>query len=51
MELFKINSTIKNIWDKYAKNNKYIKDIKFSDTVEVYEKIGNIVDLDEIKEE
>ena len=51
VELFKINSTIKNIWDKYAKNNKYIKDIKFSDTVEVYEKIGNIVDLDEIKEE
>ena len=50
VELFKINSTIKNIWDKYAKNNKYIKDIKFSDTVEVYEKIGNILDLDEIKE-
>ena len=51
VELFKINSTIKNIWDKYAKNNRYIKDIKFSDTVEVYEKIGNILDLDEIKEE
>lgn len=50
VELFKINSTIKNIWDKYAKNNRYIKDIKFSDTVEVYEKIGNILDLDEIKE-
>lgn len=51
VELFKINSIIKNIWDKYAKNNRYIKDIKFSDTVEVYEKIGNILDLDEIKEE
>ena len=51
VELFKISSTIKNIWDKYAKNNRYIKDIKFSDTVEVYEKIGNILDLDEIKEE
>lgn len=50
VELFKINSTIKNIWDRYAKNNPYIKDIKFSDTVEVYEKIGNILDLDEIKE-
>ena len=51
VELFKINSTIKNIWDKYAKNNRYIKGIKFSDTVAVYEKIGNILDLDEIKEE
>lgn len=50
VELFKINSTIKNIWDRYAKNNLYTKDIKFSDTVEVYEKIGNILDLDEIKE-
>ena len=50
VELFKINRTIKNIWDRYAKNNPYIKDIKFSDTVEVYEKIGNILDLDEIKE-
>lgn len=49
VELFKINSTIKNIWDKYAKNNRYTKDIKFSDTVEVYEKIGNILDLDKIK--
>ena len=51
VELFKINSTIKNIWDRYAKNNPYTKDIKFLDTVEVYEKIGNILDLDEIKEE
>ena len=51
VELFKINGTIKNIWDRYAKNNPYIKDIKFLDTVEVYEKIGNILDLDEIKEE
>ena len=50
VELFKINRTIKNIWDRYAKNNLYTKDIKFSDTVEVYEKIGNILDLDEIKE-
>lgn len=50
VELFKINSIIKNIWDKYAKNNRYIKDIKFSDTVEVYEKIGNILDLDKIKD-
>ena len=50
VELFKINGTIKNIWDRYAKNNPYIKDIKFLDTVEVYEKIGNILDLDEIKE-
>ena len=50
VELFKINRTIKNIWDRYAKNNPYIKDIKFLDTVEVYEKIGNILDLDEIKE-
>jgi len=50
VELFKINTTIKNIWDRYAKNNPYTKDIKFSDTVEVYEKIGNILDLDEIKE-
>jgi hypothetical protein len=50
VELFKINRTIKNIWDRYAKNNPYIKDIKFSDTVEVYEKIGNILDLDKIKE-
>lgn len=49
VELFKINSTIKNIWDRYAKNNPYTKDIKFSDTVEVYEEIGNILDLDEIK--
>ena len=49
VELFKINSTIKNIWDRYAKNNPYIKDIKFSDTVEVYKKIGNILDLDKIK--
>ena len=49
VELFKINSTIKNIWDKYAKNNRYIKGIKFSDTVAVYEKIGNILDLDKIK--
>ena len=29
VELFKINSTIKNIWDRYAKNNLYTKDIKF----------------------
>lgn len=50
VELFKINGTIKNIWDRYAKNNPYIKDIKFLDTVEVYEKIGNILDLDKIKE-
>lgn len=50
VELFKINTIIKNIWDRYAKNNPYTKDIKFSDTVEVYEKIGNILDLDEIKE-
>ena len=50
VELFKINRTIKNIWDRYAKNNPYTKDIKFLDTVEVYEKIGNILDLDEIKE-
>ena len=49
VELFKINGTIKNIWDRYAKNNPYIKDIKFLDTVEVYEKIGNILDLDKIK--
>ena len=49
VELFKINSTIKNIWDRYAKNNLYTKDIKFSDTVEVYEKIGNILDSDKIK--
>lgn len=49
VELFKINRTIKNIWDRYAKNNPYIKDIKFLDTVEVYEKIGNILDLDKIK--
>lgn len=49
VELFKINGTIKNIWDRYAKNNPYIKDIKFSHTVEVYEKIGNILDLDKIK--
>ena len=49
VELFKINSTIKNIWDRYAKNNPYTKDIKFSDTVEVYEKIGNILYLDKIK--
>ena len=49
VELFKINTTIKNIWDRYAKNNLYTKDIKFSDTVEVYEKIGNILDLDKIK--
>lgn len=49
VELFKINRTIKNIWDRYAKNNLYTKDIKFSDTVEVYEKIGNILDLDKIK--
>ena len=49
VELFKINSTIKNIWDRYAKNNLYTKDIKFSDTVEVYEKIGNILDQDKIK--
>lgn len=50
VELFKINSTIKNIWDRYAKNNPYIKDIKFLDTVEVYKKIGNILDLDKIKD-
>ena len=50
VELFKINRTIKNIWDRYVKNNPYTKDIKFLDTVEVYEKIGNILDLDEIKE-
>ena len=50
VELFKINNTIKNIWDRYAKNNPYTKDIKFSDTVEVYEKIGNILDLDKIKD-
>lgn len=50
VELFKINGTIKNIWDRYVKNNPYTKDIKFLDTVEVYEKIGNILDLDEIKE-
>jgi len=49
VELFKINGTIKNIWDRYAKNNPYIKDIKFLDTVEVYKKIGNILDLDKIK--
>ena len=49
VELFKINRTIKNIWDRYAKNNPYTKDIKFSDTVEVYKKIGNILDLDKIK--
>ena len=49
VELFKINGTIKNIWDRYAKNNPYIKDIKFLDIVEVYEKIGNILDLDKIK--
>lgn len=49
VELFKINGTIKNIWDRYAKNNPYIKNIKFLDTVEVYEKIGNILDLDKIK--
>ena len=49
VELFKINGTIKNIWDRYVKNNPYIKDIKFLDTVEVYEKIGNILDLDKIK--
>lgn len=49
VELFKINRTIKNIRDRYAKNNPYTKDIKFSDTVEVYEKIGNILDLDKIK--
>ena len=49
VELFKINSTIKNIWDRYAKNNPYTKDIKFSDTVEVYEKIGNILYLNKIK--
>ena len=49
VELFKINSTIKNIWDRYAKNNPYTKDIKFLDTVEIYEKIGNILDLDKIK--
>lgn len=49
VKLFKINGTIKNIWDRYAKNNPYIKDIKFLDTVEVYEKIGNILDLDKIK--
>ena len=49
VELFKINGTIKNIWDRYAKNNLYTKDIKFSDTVEVYEKIGNILDSDKIK--
>ena len=49
VELFKINRTIKNIWDRYAKNNLYTKDIKFSDTVEVYEKIGNILDSDKIK--
>ena len=49
VELFKINGTIKNIWDRYAKNNQYIKDIKFLDTVEVYKKIGNILDLDKIK--
>lgn len=49
VELFKINGTIKNIWYRYAKNNPYIKDIKFLDTVEVYEKIGNILDLDKIK--
>lgn len=49
VELFKISSAIKNIWDRYAKNNPYTKDIKFLDTVEVYEKIGNILDLDKIK--
>lgn len=49
VELFKISSAIKNIWDRYAKNNPYTKDIKFSHTVEVYEKIGNILDLDKIK--
>lgn len=49
VELFKISSAIKNIWDRYAKNNLYTKDIKFLDTVEVYEKIGNILDLDKIK--
>lgn len=50
-QLFKSSETTKDLWNKYTMNNPYAEDIDFLDTVAVYKKIGNILDIYEKKSE
>ena len=38
---------MKSLWEKYAKSNPYANDIKFLDTIAVYERIGGMLEAKE----
>lgn len=46
-DLLKVTDSVKSLWEKYAKSNTYAKDIKFLDTIAVYERIGGMLDAKE----
>lgn len=39
-----MSNSIKTLWERYIRSNPYAKDIKFLDTVAVYEKIGKLLE-------
>ncbi len=41
--LFESSSEMQKLWNRYVKSNVYAKEIKFLDTVKVYEEIGNML--------
>lgn len=43
VSLLKTSRAMQELWEKYRKANTYVKEISFSETVDVYESIGNIL--------
>lgn len=45
-DLFQNSEMPKTLWEKYAQNNPYAKDVDFLDTISVYEEIGTVLNFD-----
>lgn len=43
LEMFIVDKSLKELWNRYIRSNPYAKSVKFIDTIEVYNKIGEIV--------
>lgn len=43
-DLFENSYNIKELWEKYVRNNKYVGNINFIDTIKIYKEIGMIME-------
>lgn len=43
-DLFENSYIIKELWEKYVRNNKYVGNINFIDTIKIYKEIGMIME-------